>query len=48
MKDEVKPTSIRIPNSLRDAIKAIAKENNRSFNNMIEVMLTKAVKEEGK
>lgn len=48
MKKEIKRTTIRVPEHLIEAIKAIALENNRSFNNMVEVMLTKAVKEAGK
>ena len=40
--NEVKPTSIRIKNSLRDKIKRKAKEEGRSFNNMVERILEKA------
>lgn len=40
--NEVKPTSIRIKNSLRKKIKEKAKQEGRSFNNMVERMLEKA------
>lgn len=41
--NEVKPTSIRIPNWLREKIKEKAKQERRSFNSMAEILLEKSL-----
>ncbi len=48
MKDKAKPTSIRISASLKKLIEDKAKEEDRSFNNMINRLLEKSVGEVAK
>ena len=43
MNDQVKPTSIRIPESLKKKLESKAKEEGRSFNNMVNRLLSEAV-----
>lgn len=43
--NEVKPTSIRLPNWMRQKIKEKAKQEKRSFNNMAEILLERALKQ---
>ena len=43
MSDKVKPTSVRIPESLKKKLEQKAKEEGRSFNNMVNRLLSEAV-----
>lgn len=43
MSDKVKPTSVRIPESLKKKLEQKAKEDGRSFNNMVNKLLSDAV-----
>lgn len=43
MSDNVKPTSVRLPESLKKKIEEKAKQEGRSFNNMVNRLLDKAV-----
>lgn len=43
MSDKVKPTSLRIPESLKKKLEQKAKEEGRSFNNMVNKLLSDSV-----
>ncbi|AVR75870.1 hypothetical protein ValSw33_46 [Vibrio phage ValSw3-3] len=43
MSDKIKPTSVRIPESLKKKLEQKAKEEGRSFNNMVNRLLSEAV-----
>ena len=48
MPDDVKPTSIRLPLELKEKLERAAKEDQRSLNNLIVLILTRWVKEHEK
>lgn len=43
MSDKVKPTSVRLPTSLKKKIEKKANEEGRSFNNMVNWLLSQSV-----
>ena len=45
MDNNVKPTSIRIPANLKKKLEQMAREDGRSFNNLVNKLLNEAVKQ---
>lgn len=45
MIDNIKPTSVRIPESLKKSLEQLAKEDGRSFNNLVNKLLSESVKQ---
>lgn len=43
MSEKVKPTSVRIPESLKKKLEQKAKEEGRSFNNLVNRLLSEVV-----
>lgn len=46
METDIKPTSIRIPAELKAKLEQMAKEDGRSFNNLVNKLLNQSVKQE--
>jgi predicted HicB family RNase H-like nuclease len=45
MENDIKPTSIRIPAELKAKLEQMAKEDGRSFNNLVNKILNEAAKQ---
>ena len=45
MENDIKPTSIRIPADIKKKLEQMAKEDGRSFNNLVNKILNEVVKQ---